>query len=147
MMDQRTGRPRVWRMSVDQWIHSPPASTFDRHEFETYSFSAAGAVVRAQAPNHAGLFWDQLFVYTEEVDLSIRILRTGFRIVYYPDLRVYHCPSQHGRKGEGEYFRLQIRNWIWIFYRHYPLIVRIGKIAVYIAVYIVKSLYAGNLME
>ena len=60
---------------IDQWIHSRPQSGFHRHEFETYSFSAAGAIVRRQALRDAGLFWEQLFIYTEEVDLSIRILR------------------------------------------------------------------------
>jgi GT2 family glycosyltransferase len=132
---------------IDQWIYSQPVMAFHRHEFDTYSFSAAGAIVRAQALRDAGPFWDRLFIYTEEVDLSIRILRAGFRIVYYPDVRVYHCPSQQGRKSEGEHLRLQIRNWIWIFYRYYPSVFRMAKIAVYIIVYIIKGIYAGHLGE
>jgi GT2 family glycosyltransferase len=49
---------------IDQWIYSQPVTDFQRHEFETYSFSAAGAIVRAQALRDAGLFWDRLFIYT-----------------------------------------------------------------------------------
>ncbi len=132
---------------IDQWIYSQPVLAFQRHEFETYSFSAAGAIVRAQALRDAGPFWDRLFIYTEEVDLSIRILRAGFRIVYYPDVRVYHCPSLQGRKSEGEHLRLQIRNWIWIFYRYYPSVLRMTKILIYISVYIMKGIYAGHLRD
>lgn len=105
---------------IDQWIYSEPETPGQRREFETYSFSAAGAIVRAQAVRDAGLFWDQLFIYNEEVDLSIRVMRIGYRIVYFPEVRVYHCPSTNGRHGASEYLRFQIRNWIWIFYRYYP---------------------------
>ncbi len=128
---------------LEQWIHSLPAADFQHREFETYSFSTAGALVRADALRDAGPFWDQLFIYAEEVDLSIRILRAGFRIVYYPHVRVYHCPSIRGRAAAGEYLRFQIRNWIWIFYRYYPFIPCVLKIMLYINIYIIKSLYAG----
>ena len=128
---------------LEQWIHSPPAAAFQHCEFETYSFSTAGALARADALRDAGPFWDQLFIYAEEVDLSIRILRAGFRIVYYPDVRVYHCPSKRGRAAAGDYFRFQIRNWIWIFYRYYPLVPCVLKILLYINIYIIKSVYAG----
>jgi GT2 family glycosyltransferase len=130
---------------IDQWIHSKPVATSQRREFETYSFSAAGAVVRAQALRDAGAFWDQLFIYNEEVDLSIRVLRAGYRIVYYPQVRAYHCPSQQGRNSQGAYWRLQIRNWIWINYRYYPSILRMFNILLYILLYIVKSAYNHNI--
>ena len=105
---------------TDPWIHALPASTHELREFDTYSFSAAGAIARTGALQAAGLFWDELFIYNEEVDLSIRMLRAGYRILYSPLVRVYHRLSQDGRMATGVYWELQIRNWIWIFYRHYP---------------------------
>jgi GT2 family glycosyltransferase len=132
---------------IDQWIHSEPESTGHRHEFETYSFSAAGALVRTQALDDAGPFWDQLFIYNEEVDLSIRVLRAGYRIVYFPQVRVYHFSSQNGRGASGDYWRFQIRNWIWIFYRYYPSGFRIGKIGTYISIYVIKSLCNHHLRD
>ena len=133
--------------AIDQWIHSEPESIGHRLEFETYSFSAAGAIVRTQALRDAGLFWDQLFIYNEEVDLSIRVLRAGYRIVYSPQVRVYHSPSQNGRNKSGDYWRFQIRNWIWIFYRYYPSSFRVFKILLYICIYILKSLCNRHLRE
>jgi GT2 family glycosyltransferase len=124
---------------LDQWIYAEPASTHELMEFDTYSFSAGGTIVRAAALRDVGMFWDDLFIYNEEVDLSIRLLRAGYRIVHYPRVRVYHCPSDRGRDGGGAYWRFQIRNWIWIFYRHYPLVPRLRKIMSYVGIYLVKS--------
>ena len=53
------------------------------------------------------LFWGDLFIYNEEVDLSIRVLAAGYRILYSPDVRVYHRVSPSGRIGTGIYWRLQ----------------------------------------
>ena len=105
---------------TDAWIHALPESSHERREFDTYSFSAAGAIVRARALRAVGPFWDELFIYNEEVDLSIRIIKAGYRVLYSPAVRVYHNVSQNGRVAPGEYWRLLIRNWIWIFYRYYP---------------------------
>jgi GT2 family glycosyltransferase len=126
---------------LDGWIHIESSSTRRRHEFDTYSFSAAGAMVRLQALHDAGPFWDELFIYNEEVDLSIRVIRAGYRVVHYPKVRVYHFPSIHGRKEPGAYWRFQIRNWIWIFYRYYPSGSRLSKIISYIGVYILKAIF------
>jgi GT2 family glycosyltransferase len=130
---------------IDQWFYQYPSSTHERVEFDTYSFSAAGAIVRAEAIKDAGPFWDDLFIYNEEVDLSIRVLRAGYRIIYYPKAHVYHISSSNGRSGAANYWRLQIRNWIWIFYRYYSPIPCAVKISEYIVLYIIKGLYNGHL--
>ncbi len=130
---------------LDQWIHGQPELTHHRREFETYSFSAAGAMIRADAVREAGCFWDQLFIYNEEVDLSIRILRLGYRILYYPDVKVYHFPSDRGRRGPSAYWRYQIRNWIWICFRYYPSVTRVFRVTRHISVYLIKSAVRANL--
>jgi GT2 family glycosyltransferase len=124
---------------TDAWIHAVPESSHGLREFDTYSFSAAGAIVRARALRAAGPFWDELFIYNEEVDLSIRMLRAGYRIVYSPAVRVYHHVSESGRVAPGAYWRLLIRNWIWIFYRYYPARERVKKVMIYSIVYIIKG--------
>ena len=93
-------------------------------------------MIRAEALRDAGPFWDDLFIYNEEVDLSIRVLRAGHRIIYYPEARVYHSASSNGRSGASTYWSLQIRNWIWIFYRYYsPFLLRRVNITEYIIIY------------
>jgi len=124
---------------IDQWIYAEAYSTHGEREFESYSFSAAGALARVEAIREAGGFWDELFMYNEEVDLSIRVIDAGYRIIYFPGVRLYHCRLPQGRVPSKRYWFYQTRNWIWIFYRYYPLGARIKKIATYTAVYLVKS--------
>jgi GT2 family glycosyltransferase len=131
--------------TLDQWIYQYPSHTHERREFDTYSFSAAGAIVRREALRDAGLFWEELFIYSEEVDLSIRVLRAGYRVIYHPRARVYHAASDRGRQGPSSYWRLQARNRIWICYRYYHTMdcyIRIVKFAV---IYVLKGIYSGHL--
>jgi GT2 family glycosyltransferase len=125
--------------AIDQWIYAEARDTHARREFETYSFSAAGAIVRAETLRRAGPFWDDLFIYNEELDISIRIIRSGYRILYSPDAEVYHRASEAGRVHSSSYWFYQIRNQIWIFFRYYPSWVRWWKVSLYMAVYLVKG--------
>jgi GT2 family glycosyltransferase len=59
---------------------------------------AALAVSRAAA-ERAGLLDEQLFMYVEDVDWSLRIERAGFAVVFVPDARVRHKGS--GSSGGG----------------------------------------------
>lgn len=130
---------------IDQWIYHQPYEQFGDQEFDTYSFSAAGAMVKLELIKQLGGFWDDLFIYNEEVDLSIRVIRSGHRVIYFPATRVFHRVSPKGRAKSSSYFFYQIRNWIWIFYRYYPTLWRWRKIATYVPVYLAKGLAAGNL--
>jgi GT2 family glycosyltransferase len=130
---------------LDQWVYTQEPRTHERSAFDTYSFSAAGAMIRASALREAGPFWGELFIYNEEVELSIRVLRMGYRIVYCPEARILHFPSESGRVPGKGYWYFQIRNWIWICYRHYPAYWRSRTIAVYSTAYLCKSLRAGAL--
>ena len=105
---------------LDQWVYAQPASTHEKLGFESYSFSAAGALARASALREAGAFWEDLFIYNEEVDLSIRVIRAGYTVRYAPEATVLHFALPRGRGGPSSYWYYQSRNWIWIFYRYYP---------------------------
>ena len=129
---------------VDQWIYAQPYDTHGQSTFDTYSFSAAGAILRSSAVRDADGFWEQLFIYNEEVDLSIRMIRAGHRVVYLPNVSVHHHPSGDGRAGQAGYFRFQIRNWIWIFLRHYPALLCWWMILLYSSVYLIKGATNGR---
>ena len=126
--------------AIDQWIYSEPEATHARREFETYSFSAAGALVRTEAIRKAGGFWGSLFIYNEELDLSIRVLRAGFKIIYAPYARVFHRRLESGSERSRLYWYYQIRNHIWICFRYYPSPSCWWKIAMYVSVYFIKAL-------
>jgi GT2 family glycosyltransferase len=137
----------VGTRKLDQWIYAQSPATHEHLMFETYSFSAAGALARADALRAAGGFWDDLFIYNEEVDLSIRVIRSGYSILYCPDAPVFHLALDQGRVRPGAYWYYQIRNWIWIFYRYYPPLVCFPKVALYAAIYLLKAARARHLRE
>ena len=130
---------------IDQWFYPQNYETLGDTEFETYSFSGAGALLRTTAVKQAGGFWDDLFIYNEEVDLSIGIIRAGYRILYVPDVPVFHRSSKTGRVPTARFFYYQIRNWIWILYRHYPFWQRSVRVGLLSAVYVIKGMRAGYL--
>ena len=128
---------------IDQWFYPQSYAQAGDTEFETYSFSGAGALLRTDAVRKAGGFWNELFIYNEEVDLSIGVFRGGHRIIYTPEVPVFHRSSPDGRVPTQRFFYYQIRNWIWILYRHYPFWPRVMRVSLLSAVYLIKGLRAG----
>src|SRR5262245_48313946 len=122
----------AYTRGIDQWIYAESQHTHHAREFETYAFSTAGALVRASAMQEAGGFWEDLFIYNEDTDLSLRIIRAGYHIIFYPGLRVYHRASPSGRLGNGSFWYHQSRNWIWMFYRYYPGLWRWWAVSLYV---------------
>lgn len=136
-----------WTRELDQWLYQYPSRTHEHCAFDTYSFSAAGAIVRRQALRDAGLFWEELFIYNEEVDLSIRVLRAGYRVIYEPAARVFHSASRAGRQSASSYWRFQVRNWIWICYRYYGTFDCYVGVLKYMTLYFFKGLASGHVKD
>ncbi len=57
----------------------------------------------------------------------------------------FTCLADGRRVPSERFMRFQIRNWIWIFYRHYPFWPRTMRVALLSAAYIVKSIRVGHL--
>lgn len=72
---------------------------------------------------HIGLFDTNIFMYGEETDLCRRIIKTGYRTVFYPEATIYH----EFQKGSHKSFRLMwiaikssiyyFNKWGWFFDR------------------------------
>ena len=58
-------------------------------------FPCGGAVMirRSALPSPTALFWEDLFIYYEDLDLGFELNRTGWRIVYEPKAVVRHVHS------------------------------------------------------
>lgn len=133
-----------WTRRIDQWIFAMPHRRREHQVFDAYSFSAAGALARRDVLLSVGGFDERLWIYNEETDLAIRLLRAGHRLVYDSAGRVYHRPSERGRAPGHDYWRLMIRNWIWIFHRYYPPFEAWRRTALYAAVYLYKGVRLGE---
>ncbi|NMB56898.1 glycosyltransferase family 2 protein [Candidatus Beckwithbacteria bacterium] len=66
---------------------------------DTQFFSGCCVLLRTEVVQKIGLFNEKLFMYWEDVDLSMRILKSGFAIKYYPQSYIFH--KNAGSSGVG----------------------------------------------
>jgi GT2 family glycosyltransferase len=92
------------------------------HEID--SPSGAFYLVRKSIINRVGLLDEDYFMYGEDLDWSYRIKRKGFKIVYYPKVKIIHFKRRSGRQNQDPKVRSETTYYFYetmkIFYRkHY----------------------------
>jgi N-acetylglucosaminyl-diphospho-decaprenol L-rhamnosyltransferase len=75
----------------------------------------AALVLRREALDEVGLFDEDFFLYSEEVDLQARLRRAGWEVHYFPELTVVHHESQFSadipERRINEMWRSRHRYW------------------------------------
>jgi GT2 family glycosyltransferase len=75
--------------------------------------SGACLLARRAAIEAAGVFDEEFFLYFEDIDLCRRITEKGFKLIYFPAVRVYHAggAATSARRWQSrlEYRRSQLR--------------------------------------
>ncbi len=72
--------------------------------------------LRLRALDQTGLFWEPLFLYWEDVDLSFRMRRAGWRLGVVPAARVVHLVHGSVQSKAARYY--DYRNAILVANRH-----------------------------
>jgi hypothetical protein len=103
-------RPRFGRYNM----------TFKPIDEQTEVDSVVGAYmqVRREAMADVGLLDEDFFMYGEDLDWAYRIKAAGWKVIYYPEVVVWHvkrAASRKNRRAQFEFYRAML-----IFYRkHY----------------------------
>lgn len=84
-----------------------------------YNFSGGASAIKRNVFNAAGLFPQEYIYGGEERDLSYRIISGGFRILYFPRVRMYHKGSPLMR-DKYKRFKSSVFNELTIFMKYYP---------------------------
>jgi N-acetylglucosaminyl-diphospho-decaprenol L-rhamnosyltransferase len=75
----------------------------------------AALVLRREALGEVGLFDEEFFLYSEEVDLQLRLRRAGWAVEYFPAATVVHHESQFSagipERRINEMWRSRHRYW------------------------------------
>jgi GT2 family glycosyltransferase len=58
----------------------------------------AYSIIRTEALRKVGFFDPDFFLYSEEVDLCLRIQNAGYKIMYWPDIVVIHIGGESSRQ-------------------------------------------------
>lgn len=82
------------------------------------NFLGGACVLRRVAYLEAGGYFTDLFYGHEEIELSWRLIDTGWSIRYLADIQVFHPKSTIERHADG--WRLTGRNRVWIARRTLP---------------------------
>ena len=69
--------------------------------------STVGAceLIRGKALSQAGLLDERFFMYGEDLDLNLRIRKSGYRIVYHPAVTVTHLKGSSSRQEPARMIR------------------------------------------
>ena len=132
-------------LDAHSWFYTERDKADQDKEFFSYSFCAAGAAIRKAAFDRTGLFWDGLFFLGEEDELSLRIWDAGYRILYCPEVVIYHhvSPQMRIAGGKREYF--SFRNSLMIYLLRYPWWLLLWFLPLKTAVGLVKGIRKGCL--
>ncbi|UCV24548.1 glycosyltransferase family 2 protein [Ferribacterium limneticum] len=86
--------------------------------FPTTRFMGGGHALRRSVFEAVGAYDDRLFFCGEEVDLCYRMLNTGYRIAYVPEVAIRHKSSPEERVvwGRGRYY-YTVRNNLYSAYK------------------------------
>jgi GT2 family glycosyltransferase len=92
----------------------------ERHLAAGWVFGAngTGSFYRREALAAAGGFPEDFVAYFDDVDLSFRLKRAGWRVWYEPASRLHHRVSASYGRPAGELLELQSRNEELVFWRN-----------------------------
>jgi N-acetylglucosaminyl-diphospho-decaprenol L-rhamnosyltransferase len=87
---------------------------------EVFGFSGGAAALRVSALDSVGFFDESLFMYYEDTELSWRLRRAGWDIVYAPDAVVRHEHAASSGTGSRLFLLSNTRNRLAVGLLHAP---------------------------
>jgi GT2 family glycosyltransferase len=88
---------------------------------------------RVKALQEVGLYWDRIKMYLDELELSIRLRKKGWKIIYNPNSLLYH--SYMASTDHNKTFKINKQKkkaYLLVALRHYPLKRKIAMIKRYL---------------
>ena len=94
--------PKTQQVIIEELPHpNKPYISQTERPIEVPYFYGFGYALRASVIEKIGDYPIRYFYYMEEVDLSLRLIDSGYRILYDPLVAVYHYKSALGRTIQG----------------------------------------------
>jgi GT2 family glycosyltransferase len=88
---------------------------------DTVYFYGYGHALRGGAVRQVGFYPDRFQIYMEDYDMSLSLIKAGYRILFDPTVAVFHFKSNLGRPIVGEgYWRYCAVNKSRVGWRHLP---------------------------
>lgn len=103
---------------------------------EVEVLAGAFMLLRRSALDKIGLLDEDFFMYGEDIDLSYRIVKEGYKNYYFPDTTIIHYKGESTKKGSLNYVRVFYQAMIIFAKKHFQgsqasLFVLMLQIAIY----------------
>jgi GT2 family glycosyltransferase len=116
-------------------------SSFYNKKVKLISMCGASCLIKREAINSSKLFDDAYFMYYEDVDLSLKIWKKGFDIIYQPKSIVYHKHRATTNKQTSAFFLSNVdKNHLFFLLTHFPLKIFIIQFVIFLIKFIVAYL-------
>jgi Predicted glycosyltransferases len=76
-------------------------------------------MMRSEALAKSGLLDETFFMYGEDIDLSFRILHSGYQVYYLPET-IIHYKGESTKKDSLRYVKIFYGAMVIFFWKHYP---------------------------
>ena len=96
-----------------------PQVGFEEDFIETDWVLGAGLMVRRQALDRVGLFDEDYFMYSEEVDLAYRVKKAGWKVFVLRDARIVHYGGQSAQQMAARMKAELFKSKVKFFRKHY----------------------------
>lgn len=107
--------------AYDRGILEKDKGQYDQEE-EMRAISGTCILYRVETLKQVGLYWNAIKMYLDELELSMRIRRAGWKIIYTPKTTLKHSYMVSTKQNSNFSMNDQKRRaWLFIALRHYPL--------------------------
>lgn len=86
---------------------------------DSVTVSGSSVMIRVSALEKSGYFDKRFFAYYEETDLFARLLRCGYRVVYNPNVIIWHKDGASTSNKRFMYYYLMFKNQFLFAYKNF----------------------------
>lgn len=94
--------------------------------YKSPTFIGCGAAIRPEMFERIGGFWEPYFMYLEERDFALRIIKSGSEVRYFPTISVVHR-NRSARRESSRFIYYVTRNTFWYIWRNFPFLLAFFK--------------------
>ncbi len=128
---------------VDRGLREPNGPAYAAVA-EVAAFCGGACLLRTDAVRGVGGFPAEFFLYYEDVDLSWRLVRSGFRIAYEPQAIVRHRHSATSDPSSAAFAVWNLRNHLLVLIRNAPTGLVLREITRFVLVSVLDLRYLGR---
>ncbi|MCP4421390.1 MAG: glycosyltransferase family 2 protein [Chloroflexi bacterium] len=119
----------LWRMfhldRIRSYSNYDMASWNQNQPYEVDALMGASLLIRKHILDTIGLLDERYFMYSEEVDLCLRVQRAGWKLFWVPQSQVLHLGGQSSKRVHTKMFLQLYRGKVLFFRKHDGRIVSI----------------------